>query len=129
SNVEALPFAAQPKNHNPIKIQKQRDSRVSFAGSYYRHHEERSKDMDILLEASKEIGLVIYDRNYEKTKKGQMPNHKFPVRFDSYIEGTMTFNIIDKSYKGFKYTINVNNVEHSETMLSRRVFEGLLSGT
>lgn len=129
SNVGALPFAAQPKNHNPIKIQKHRDPRVSFAGSYYRHHEERSKDMDILLEASKEIGLVIYDRNFEKTKKGQMPNHKFPERFDPYIKGTLPFNLIDKSYKGFKYMINVNTVKHSETMFSRRVFEGLLSGT
>src|SRR5699024_4909676 len=72
NNVDALPFAAQPKTHNPIKIQKTRNAKVSFAGSYYKHHEERSKDMDVLLEASREFGLVIYDRNYEKTKKGQM---------------------------------------------------------
>ncbi|QQD85674.1 glycosyltransferase [Jeotgalicoccus sp. ATCC 8456] len=128
-NVAALPFAAQPKVHNPIKIQEKRDPRVSFAGSYYRHHEERSKDMDILLEGSKKTGLVIYDRNYEKTKKGQMPNHKFPERYDPYIAGTLPFNLIDKSYKGYKYMINVNTVKHSETMFSRRVFEGLLSGT
>lgn len=128
-NVEALPFAAQPKNHNPIKIQNERDSRVSFAGSYYRHHEERSKDMDLLLEASKEIGLVIYDRNYDKTRSGQMPNHKFPERYEPYIKGTLPFNLIDKSYKGYKFMINVNTVKHSETMFSRRVFEGLLSGT
>lgn len=128
-NVAALPFAAQPKNHNPIKIQKERDPRVSFAGSYYRHHEERSKDMDILLEASKEIGLVIYDRNYEKTSKGQMPNHMYPERFLPYVNGSLPFNLIDKSYKGYKYMINVNTVKHSETMFSRRVFEGLISGT
>lgn len=129
TNVDSLPFAAQPKNHNPIKIQKERDPRVSFAGSYYRHHEERSKDMDILLEASKEVGLVIYDRNYEKTKKGQMPNHKYPERYNPYIKGSLPFNLIDKSYKGYKYMINVNTVKYSETMFSRRVFEGLLSGT
>lgn len=129
NKVSALPFAAQPKNHNPIKIQKRRDPRVSFAGSYYRHHEERSEDMDILLEASKEIGLVIYDRNYEKTKRGKMPNHKFPDKFTPYIHGTLPFNLIDKSYKGYKFMINVNTVKYSETMFSRRVFEGLISGT
>lgn len=128
-NVAALPFAAQPKNHNPIKIQNQRDPRVSFAGSYYRHHEERSKDMDLLLEASKEFGLVIYDRNYEKTSKGQMPNHMYPDRYKPYVKGSLPFNLIDKSYKGYKYMINVNTVKHSETMFSRRVFEGLISGT
>lgn len=128
-NVAALPFAAQPKNHNPIKIQKQRDPRVSFAGSYYRHHEERSKDMDLLLEASKDVGLVIYDRNYEKTSKGQMPNHMYPERYQPYVKGSLPFNLIDKSYKGYKYMINVNTVKHSETMFSRRVFEGLISGT
>lgn len=128
-NVAPLPFAAQPKNHNPIKIQNQRDSRVSFAGSYYRHHEERSKDMDLLLEASKDIGLVIYDRNYEKTSKGQMPNHMYPERYKPYVKGSLPFNLIDKSYKGYKYMINVNTVKHSETMFSRRVFEGLISGT
>lgn len=128
-NVKALPFAAQPKNHNPIKIQNERDPRVSFAGSYYRHHEERSKDMDILLEASKEVGLVIYDRNYEKTSKGQMPNHMYPDSYKPYVKGSLPFNLIDKSYKGYKYMINVNTVKHSETMFSRRVFEGLISGT
>lgn len=127
--IRALPFAAQPKNHNPIKIQSERDPRVSFAGSYYRHHEERSKDMDVLLEASKQIGLVIYDRNYEKTSKGQMPNHKYPERYNPYIKGNLPFNLIDKSYKGYKYMINVNTVKYSETMFSRRVFEGLISGT
>src|SRR5699024_11827404 len=103
--------------------------RVSFAGSYYRHHEERSKDMDLLLEASKDVGLVIYDRNYEKTSKGQMPNHMYPERYKPYVKGSLPFNLIDKSYKGYKYMINVNTVKHSETRFSRRVFEGLLSGT
>lgn len=129
NNVDVLPFAAQPKNNNPVKIQKKRIEKASFAGSYYRHHEERSRDMDILLEACKDRGLVIYDRNYEKTSKGLMPNHQFPDRYKEYIKGTLPFNLIDKSYKGYKFMINVNTVKDSETMFSRRVFEGLISGT
>lgn len=127
--VGALPFAAQPKYHNPIKIQNKRIESASFAGSYYRHHEERSKDMDVLFEASVDSGLVIFDRNYEKNLKGLMPNHMFPENYQPFIKGTLPFNLIQQAYKGYKFMINVNTVKNSETMFSRRVFEGLISGT
>ena len=68
--VYALPFAAQPVIHNPIKIVEERDNKACFAGSYYRNHEERAKDMDRVLDYAAKYGLEIFDRNYEKNLKG-----------------------------------------------------------
>ncbi|WP_153463371.1 CgeB family protein [Sediminibacillus terrae] len=129
SNVYALPFAAQPLIHNPMKIVDEREKKACFAGSYYRHHEERSVDMDRLLDSASKFGLDIYDRNYLMTKKGLMPNHQFPERFQPFIKGNLKYYEIDKAYKGYQVMINVNTVKDSPTMFSRRVFEGLACGT
>ncbi|MFB3164819.1 glycosyltransferase [Neobacillus sp. 179-J 1A1 HS] len=127
--VYALPFAAQPAIHNPIKIVEERENKACFAGSYYRHHEERAQDMDRVLDYAAKYGLDIYDRNYEKNLKGLMPNHRFPERLEENIKGSLKYYEIDKAYKGYKVMINVNTVKDSPTMFSRRVFEGLASGT
>jgi spore maturation protein CgeB len=128
-HVYALPFAAQPAIHNPIKIVEERENKACFAGSYYRHHEERARDMDRVLDYAAKYGLDIYDRNYEKNLKGLMPNHRFPERLEENIKGSLKYYEIDKAYKGYKVMINVNTVKDSPTMFSRRVFEGLASGT
>lgn len=128
-NVDVLQFAAQPVNHNPIKIQKERVDGISFAGSYYGLREERSKDMNRLFKAAIPHNLYIYDRNYEFTKKGERLNFLFPEEFRSYILGTLPFYEIEKAYKGYKYMININTVKASPTMYARRVYEGLASGT
>ncbi|WHY33822.1 glycosyltransferase [Cytobacillus firmus] len=128
-DVYALPFAAQPVIHNPIKIVEERENKACFAGSYYLHHEERSEDMNRVLDKAAKYGLEIYDRNYEKNLKGLMPNHQFPERYKPFIKGSLKYYEIDKAYKGYKVMINVNTVKHSPTMFSRRVFEGLACGT
>ncbi|CDZ99658.1 Spore protein YkvP [Jeotgalicoccus saudimassiliensis] len=128
-NVDVLQFAAQPVNHNPLKIQKERVDGISFAGSYYGLREERSKDMNRLFKASIPHNLYIYDRNYEYTKKGERLNFLFPEEFRKYILGTLPFYEIEKAYKGYKYMININTVKTSPTMYARRVYEGLASGT
>lgn len=128
-NVDVLQFAAQPVNHNPLKIQKERVDGISFAGSYYGLREERSRDMNRLFRASIPHNLYIYDRNYEYTKKGERLNFLFPEEFRKYILGTLPFYEIEKAYKGYKYMININTVKTSPTMYARRVYEGLASGT
>lgn len=128
-NVDVLQFAAQPVNHNPLKIQKERVDGISFAGSYYGLREERSRDMNRLFRASIPHNLYIYDRNYDFTKKGERLNFLFPEEFRKYILGTLPFYEIEKAYKGYKYMININTVKTSPTMYARRVYEGLASGT
>lgn len=128
-NVYELPFAAQPSIHNPIK-KYDRINGICFAGSFYNNrHEERKKDMEELLDICKKYDLYIYDRNYESNKNNKNSHMKFPERFRENIIGTLDYCEIDKAYKGYKVTMNVNSVKNSPTMFSRRVFECLACGT
>ncbi|MBA3925418.1 CgeB family protein [Listeria rustica] len=125
-NVFALPFAAEPKHHNPIQLPESREDGVCFAGSYYANrHEERREVMDQMLEISDAFNLAIYDRNYERSE----PEFRFPKQFEKNVKGSLAYSEIDKAYKGYRFMLNVNSVIHSPTMFSRRVFEGMASGT
>ncbi|TYS85239.1 glycosyltransferase [Rossellomorea aquimaris] len=127
--VYALPFSAEPKLHNPIKLDEERINKISFAGSYYANrHEDRKKDMDDMLDIAAEFGLHIYDRNFSRSK-GKRTDFSFPERFEDNIIGSLRYDEIGKAYKGYKVMLNVNSVKYSPTMFSRRVFEGLASGT
>ncbi len=128
-NVFSLPFSAEPNFHNPIKIQERRNEKICFAGSFYANrHEERKRDMENILDIAAKFGLDIFDRNYEKNAKGTT-HFSFPERFNENIVGSLKYDEIDKAYKGYKFMLNVNSVKYSPTMFSRRVFEGLASGT
>lgn len=126
-HVYVLPFAAQPKIHNPIKISGQRDPRACFAGSYYAaKYPERQEDIDRLLDAAVETtGIEIYDRYFNTDDKDFL----FPERFREYIKGNLKPDELHIANKGYKVMINVNSVKESPTMFSRRVFEGLACGT
>lgn len=126
NNIFSMSFAAQPDKHNPIKIQKERLNKVCFAGTYYANrHENRRRDMDVLLEVSDKVGLDIYDRNLYRTE----PEFEYPDRFKKNIVGNLPYNRIEFAYKRYKYLMNVNSVKNSNTMFSRRVFEGMACGT
>ncbi|MEH7274093.1 CgeB family protein [Neobacillus vireti] len=126
--VDYLQFAAQPAIHNPITIG-ERENAVSFAGSYYAKHEERSEDMLRIFNTALPYGLAIYDRNYEKVKQGLLPNNRFPEHLEPFVRGSLKYYEIDKAYKGFKVMININTVKNSPTMFARRVYEALACGT
>lgn len=129
NNVYVLPFAAQPKIHNPIRSFKSKRDRLCFAGSYYvNRHEERKKDLEDLLDVAMVYGLDIYDRNYNKN--GEVKTlFSYPERFQSHIQGSVRYDEITKIYKEYKILLNVNSVKSSPTMFSRRVFEILACGT
>jgi spore maturation protein CgeB len=126
--VNALPFAAQPKIHNPV-VQEARNKSVCFAGTYYnqRYH-ERKADMDFLLKPSLAFGLEIYDRNFGDTGKDAL-DLAFPDIYQDAIKGKLDYKEMVKAYKQYKVFLNVNSVRYSPTMFARRVFEILASGT
>lgn len=127
NRVYALPFAAQPMLHNPIKVKNYKDKSVCFAGSYYSNrHEDRRKDQENLLDHAMEYGLEIYDRNYRNTESQDL---QFPERFQPHIVGSMPYEQLVKAYKQYKVFLNVNSVQDSGTMFSRRVFELMGCGT
>lgn len=124
-NVYLLPFAAQPKTHNPIELYDRFD-KFNFAGSYYLKYPVRQRDFATLSEVARKVkGLDIYDRNFNNDH----PHYQFPERYQSLILGSLAPEEIDKAYKGYEFGINMNTIKQSQTMFARRVFEMLASNT
>ncbi len=123
--VYLLPFAVQPKTHNPIEKYERKDA-ISFAGAYYTRYPDRNRDLDsFLTELSTIKPFDIFDRNFGKDD----PNYQFPEMYQKYIVGTLPFEEIDKAYKGYKYSVNLNSIKQSQSMFARRVYELLASNT
>lgn len=123
--VYHLHFAAQPQIHNPIEKFKRQD-KFCFAGAYYHRYPKRAQTFDLFSEIFiKTKGFDIFDRNYKNAR----PEHAFPKNYNPYILGNLDPSEIDKAYKGYKYGVNMNSIDQSQTMFARRAFELLASNT
>jgi spore maturation protein CgeB len=128
SNIYALPFAAQPSIHNPVR-EGPRDGMVCFAGTYYnKKYAERSLDLELLLKPALDFGLEIYDRNYG-TAAQRAGIYSFPDIYQDRIKGRLDYPDMVRAYRNYKVFLNVNSVKYSPTMFARRVFELLACGT
>ncbi|MCB8776050.1 glycosyltransferase [Planktothrix agardhii 1032] len=126
--VGSLPFAAQPKIHNPL-IQEPRMNSTFFAGTYYANDfEPRKKAMDTLLRIATKFGLDIFDRRYNVSGDDKKV-FEFPKDLQPFIRGSLSYEAVVKAYKKYRLGLNVNSVSDSPTMFSRRVFELLACGT
>lgn len=126
-NVFDLPFAANPTIHNPIGRRSARIGEVAFAGSWMAHkHPDRMMDMIRVLRPATNHDLCIFDRNYDKAVNN---NYRFPLPYRDFIAGSLPFELMSLTYRMFDVFLNVNSVQKSPTMFSRRVFELLASGT
>lgn len=124
--VYVLPFAAQPRMHNPIDKNKEKIGEVAFAGTWYNQkHENRRKELQILLTPALEYDLHIYDRMFEYHHKYYL----FPDIYQPYIKGFLAYDDMIHTYKKYQVFLNVNSVSDSPTMFSRRVFELLACGS
>ena len=124
-NVFLLPFAFQPKLHNPVE-EFDRISKLCFAGAYYRKYVQRNKDLESIMEGVLEkMEVDIYDRNYLDDN----PDYSFPESFSKHIIGTLNFEEINLAYKGYEIGLNLNTIKDSPTMFARRVFELIASNT
>lgn len=124
-NIYWLPFAAQLKFHNPIEKYDREDA-FCFAGAYYVKYPERTRDLNAFVDdLSQYKPFIIYDRNYHNNDD----NYKFPEKFTPFIKGNLPYEQIDKAYKGYNYSINLNSIKQSQGMFARRVFEVLASNT
>jgi spore maturation protein CgeB len=126
--IYSLPFAAQPKIHNPL-VHLDREFNVCFAGTYHSdEYYERRNDMEILLKPSMDFDLHIYDRNFGATAPGS-ERFRFPAVYQKHIKGRLNYEDMLKAYRQYKVFLNVNSVKDSPSMFSRRVFELLACGT
>ncbi|MET3351808.1 UNVERIFIED_ORG: spore maturation protein CgeB [Arthrobacter sp. UYEF1] len=130
--VYVLPFAAQPKIHNPVRPRSGWHSRdIAFAGMYFRHKfPERREQMDFLLRgavegsAGMESGLEIFSRML-----GGDERYQFPEPFADRVVGQLPYAEMLTAYKAYKVFLNVNSVTDSPSMCARRIFEISASGT
>ncbi len=123
--IYLLPFACQPKIHNPIEKYTRKDA-FSFAGAFYPNFQERSKIFESFIENLIPMGDIdIFDRNHNNPTSP----FQYPPEYEPYIRGTLDYNKIDKAYKGYRYSINMSTITDSSSMFARRVFELAASNT
>jgi Glycosyl transferases group 1/DUF based on E. rectale Gene description (DUF3880) len=125
--VEALPFAAQPRLHNPIGAPTSRLARACFAGSWQAdNYADRGADVEMLLRPVLEAGLLdIFDRMAAPGARGA----RFPAPYDRAVLGDRSYSALLDEYRRYACFLNVNSVKTSPTMCSRRVFELLACRT
>lgn len=124
NNIYLLPFAAQPKIHNPINKDCEKKGDIVFAGGWYKKFDTRKDYINMLLIPAMKYDLTIYDRFYKQD--GDL--NRFPKTFKPYIKDCLPYKKIVEEYKKYRLILNVNSVEESPTTFSRRVFEVLASG-
>ena len=126
--IYVLPFAAQPRLHNPSREEGWPNYPVCFPGSWVpRRYPERAETLRYLLDPAIPHGLHIFDRNLTRTDFG--PDYRFPDRYKAAIKGTLTYEEMLTAYRCYDVLLNVNTVTESPTMFARRVFESLACGT
>ena len=126
--IYVLPFAAQPRVHNPSRERAWPKYPVCFAGSWVsRRYPERAEALRILLDGAMTHGLHIFDRNLTRGDFGL--DYRFPDEYRDAIRGTLTYDEMLTAYRCYDVMLNVNTITESPTMFARRVFESLACGT
>src|SRR5699024_10609167 len=82
-------------------------------------YKERAKTLAALLTAAKPYGLSIYDRQLAFPESP----YRFPREFNANVRGVLPYDTVLDSYKSHVAQLNVNSVESSPSMYSRRVVE------
>lgn len=116
--IDLLPFAAQPRIHNPVRrTPKTRD--IAFAGTWFAEkHPERREQMAYVLGPARERGLHIWSRMQRGDRR-----YRFPRSYRKNVVGSLPYERMLAAYTSYKVFLNVNSVTRSKTMCSRRLFE------
>ena len=126
--IYPMPFAAQPRLHNPCRKTSWPQHAVCFAGSWMgEKYPERARALRFLLEPALRFGLHIFDRNLNRPGFG--PKYRFPDGYQTAIKGSLNYEEMLTAYRCYDVMLNTNSVTDSPTMFSRRVFECLACGT
>ena len=126
-SVHLWPFGFSPQIYYPPQENvPQREMAAIFAGSWYKDHKLRCRELENIFEMVMEAGipLKIYDRN----KKGMFSSKPFPRKYREYVQDGVNYEDLGEIYRKATYVINVNTVSGSNTMFSRRVYEAVACG-
>lgn len=122
--VNTLMFPIQPAIHNFSGFNF-KYNRANFVGSYSQHiHNRRREWQDAMFRAASDLGVTVFDRNSNRKHK----NYRYPEL--SYLEvfSAVPHDATGQIYKDYLVSLNVNTIEDSDTMYSRRLVEILACG-
>lgn len=127
TTVGVAMFPVQPRIHY-FKGFEFKHHAANFVGSYSKHiHDIRRERQEMLFESAKiaKLPITIFDRNSDR----KSDNYRYPV--DEY--GLITHSAVEYQetadiYRDYLISLNVNTIEDSPTMYSRRVVEILACG-
>ena len=126
--IGVLPFAVSSKIHYPNSnfFTLPKNNKSLFIGSYSQHvHENRKKWQDMFFKSSSHYGLVIYDRNSNRKSE----NYRYPNLSNLQIKKAVKYYKTGSIYRKFNHCLNVNTIENSSTMFSRRLIEIMACGS
>lgn len=127
TTVDVAMFPVQPRIHN-FQGFNFKYLEANFVGSYSHHiHDKRRERQDMLFSAAlkAKLPVTIFDRNSNrKSDNYRYPKDKFNLNVLPSLDYIDTANI----YRNYLVSLNVNTVEDSPTMYSRRVVEILACG-
>lgn len=125
SFVGVLPFAVQSKIHNFTGFNFT-SNKANFVGSYSRHiHEKRRFYQDMMFKLSSKINnLDVFDRNSNR----KSVNYRYPILEGMQIYPSVEYEKTAEIYKKYLISLNVNTIENSSTMFSRRLIEIIACG-
>lgn len=124
--INTLMFAIQPKIHAFTGFNF-KYNHVNFVGSYSQHiHENRRKWQDMVFDTVCEcdLKLTIWDRNSQR----KATDYRYPSKKCITVNPTVPYEETGVIYKEYLVSLNVNTVQDSETMYSRRLIEILACG-
>ncbi|OSI09499.1 CgeB family protein [Neisseria canis] len=127
TTVDVAMFPVQPRIHNYQGFNFKYMA-ANFIGSYSKHiHNKRRERQELLFRAAAKAGLpvTIFDRNSDrKSDNYRYPEAEFGLTVRPAVDYVQTADI----YRQFAVSLNVNTIEDSPTMFSRRVVEVLACG-
>lgn len=124
--VNTLMFAVQSTIHNFTGFNF-KHNRANFVGSYSHHiHDNRRVWQDMVFNVSSEIelGLTVFDRN----SKRKSSDYRYPGLKNMEVKPAVKYGDTAQIYKDYLVSLNVNTIEDSETMFSRRLVEIIACG-
>jgi len=123
--VGTLMFPIQPRFHY---LDDKTDCATGFScfiGSYSSHiHPRRRQWQHLLFESAARYGLDIYDRNYKR----KAAHYRYPAISGMRIHKAVPYAKTAEIYRSYRVNLNVNTIEDSPTMYSRRLIEILAVG-
>jgi hypothetical protein len=126
ASVHPLMFAIQPRTHG-FKGFDFKHRRANFVGSYSsENHPRRRVWQDVLFGAAcnSGLGLTVVDRNSDR----KALHYRFPSLHGLDVQGAMSHEATAQMFRDYLVSLNVNTVEDSPTMFSRRLVEILGCG-